>query len=90
LFARVPNYRDGSSKCVIVLNSRIDLELNQDAFDVRDRSYSVEWSAFRIDPPMPRDGARHEPAFLAAVNGKPLAPLGVTRFGRSGDVAAVY
>ena len=29
-------------------------------------------------------------AFLAAVNGVPLTPLGVTRFGQSGDLEDVY
>ena len=29
-------------------------------------------------------------AFLAAVNGVPLTPLGVTRFGQSGDLEEVY
>ena len=29
-------------------------------------------------------------AFLAAVNGSPLTPLGVTRFGQSGELAEVY
>ena len=29
-------------------------------------------------------------AFLAAVNGSPLTPLGVTLFGQSGELAEVY
>jgi pyruvate dehydrogenase E1 component len=36
------------------------------------------------------DGAPHALAFLAAVNATPLTPLGVTRFGQSGDLAEVY
>ena len=36
------------------------------------------------------DGAPNALAFLAAVNGVPLTPLGVTRFGQSGDLAEVY
>ena len=36
------------------------------------------------------DGDPHALAFLAAVNATPLTPLGVTRFGQSGDLAQVY
>jgi pyruvate dehydrogenase E1 component len=36
------------------------------------------------------DGDPHSLAFLAAVNGTPLTPLGVTRFGQSGDLGEVY
>jgi pyruvate dehydrogenase E1 component len=36
------------------------------------------------------DGAPHALAFLAAVNATPLAPLGVTGFGQSGDLGDVY
>jgi pyruvate dehydrogenase E1 component len=36
------------------------------------------------------DGDPHALAFLAAVNGTPLTPLGVTRFGQSGDLPDVY
>jgi pyruvate dehydrogenase E1 component len=36
------------------------------------------------------DGAPNALAFLAAVNGVPLTPLGVTRFGQSGDLDDVY
>ncbi|HEV3376014.1 MAG TPA: hypothetical protein VG126_01915 [Thermoleophilaceae bacterium] len=36
------------------------------------------------------DGAPHALAFLAAVNATPLTPLGVTRFGQSGDLGDVY
>jgi pyruvate dehydrogenase E1 component len=36
------------------------------------------------------DGAPHALAFLAAVNATPLTPLGVTRFGQSGDLGEVY
>jgi len=36
------------------------------------------------------DGDPHALAFLAAVNGVALTPLGVTRFGQSGDLADVY
>jgi pyruvate dehydrogenase E1 component len=36
------------------------------------------------------DGDPHALAFLAAVNGTPLTPLGVTRFGQSGELAEVY
>jgi pyruvate dehydrogenase E1 component len=36
------------------------------------------------------DGAPNALAFLAAVNGVPLTPLGVTRFGQSGDLEDVY
>jgi pyruvate dehydrogenase E1 component len=36
------------------------------------------------------DGDPHALAFLAAVNATPLTPLGVTRFGQSGDLAEVY
>jgi pyruvate dehydrogenase E1 component len=36
------------------------------------------------------DGAPHALAFLAAVNAVPLTPLGVTRFGQSGDLGEVY
>jgi pyruvate dehydrogenase E1 component len=36
------------------------------------------------------DGDPHALAFLAAANATPLTPLGVTRFGQSGDLAEVY
>jgi pyruvate dehydrogenase E1 component len=36
------------------------------------------------------DGDPHALAFLAAVNATRLTPLGVTRFGQSGDLAEVY
>jgi pyruvate dehydrogenase E1 component len=36
------------------------------------------------------DGDPHALAFLAAVNAVPLTPLGVTRFGQSGDLEDVY
>jgi pyruvate dehydrogenase E1 component len=36
------------------------------------------------------DGDPNALAFLAAVNATPLTPLGVTRFGQSGDLAEVY
>ena len=36
------------------------------------------------------DGDPHALAFLAAVNATPLTPLGVTRFGQSGDLPDVY
>jgi pyruvate dehydrogenase E1 component len=36
------------------------------------------------------DGDPHALAFLAAVNATPLTPLGVTRFGQSGELAEVY
>ncbi len=36
------------------------------------------------------DGDPHALAFLGAVNGVPLTPLGVTRFGQSGDLPDVY
>ena len=36
------------------------------------------------------DGDPHALAFLGAVNGVPLTPLGVTRFGQSGDLPQVY
>ena len=36
------------------------------------------------------DGDPHALAFLAGVNGTPLTPLGVTRFGQSGELADVY
>jgi pyruvate dehydrogenase E1 component len=36
------------------------------------------------------DGDPNALAFLAAVNATPLTPLGVTRFGQSGDLADVY
>jgi pyruvate dehydrogenase E1 component len=36
------------------------------------------------------DGDPHALAFLAAVNGTALSPLGVTGFGQSGDLAEVY
>jgi pyruvate dehydrogenase E1 component len=36
------------------------------------------------------DGAPNALAFLAAINGVPLTPLGVTRFGQSGDLEDVY
>jgi pyruvate dehydrogenase E1 component len=36
------------------------------------------------------DGDPHALAFLAAVNATPLTPLGVTRFGQSGDLEEVY
>jgi pyruvate dehydrogenase E1 component len=36
------------------------------------------------------DGDPHALAFLGAVNASPLTPLGVTRFGQSGDLAEVY
>jgi pyruvate dehydrogenase E1 component len=36
------------------------------------------------------DGDPHALAFLAAVNATPLTPLGVTRFGQSGDLGEVY
>ena len=36
------------------------------------------------------DGDPHALAFLAAVHAVPLTPLGVTRFGQSGDLADVY
>jgi pyruvate dehydrogenase E1 component len=36
------------------------------------------------------DGAPNALAFLAAVNGVPLTPLGVTQFGQSGDLEDVY
>jgi pyruvate dehydrogenase E1 component len=36
------------------------------------------------------DGDPHALAFLAAVNATPLTPLGVTRFGQSGDLHEVY
>jgi pyruvate dehydrogenase E1 component len=36
------------------------------------------------------DGDPHALAFLAAVNATPLTPLGVTRFGQSGDLGDVY
>jgi pyruvate dehydrogenase E1 component len=36
------------------------------------------------------DGDPHALAFLAAVNATTLTPLGVTRFGQSGDLAEVY
>jgi pyruvate dehydrogenase E1 component len=36
------------------------------------------------------DGAPNALAFVAAVNGVPLTPLGVTRFGQSGDLEDVY
>ncbi len=36
------------------------------------------------------DGDPHALAFLSAVNGVPLTPLGVTRFGQSGDLPDVY
>jgi pyruvate dehydrogenase E1 component len=36
------------------------------------------------------DGDPHALAFLAAVNGTPLTPLGVAGFGQSGDIADVY
>ena len=36
------------------------------------------------------DGHPHTLAFLAGIHGVPAAPLGVTRFGQSGDPAAVY
>jgi pyruvate dehydrogenase E1 component len=36
------------------------------------------------------DGDPHALAFLATVNEVPLTPLGVTRFGQSGDLADVY
>jgi pyruvate dehydrogenase E1 component len=36
------------------------------------------------------DGDPHALAFLAAVNATPLTPLGVTRFGQSGDLEDVY
>jgi pyruvate dehydrogenase E1 component len=36
------------------------------------------------------DGHPHTLAFLAAVHGVPIACLGVTSFGQSGDVAELY
>ena len=36
------------------------------------------------------DGDPHALAFLGAVNAVPLTPLGVTRFGQSGDLDDVY
>jgi pyruvate dehydrogenase E1 component len=36
------------------------------------------------------DGDPHALAFLAVVNATPLTPLGVTRFGQSGDLGEVY
>jgi pyruvate dehydrogenase E1 component len=36
------------------------------------------------------DGSPNALAFLAAVNGVPLTPLGVTEFGQSGDLDEVY
>ena len=36
------------------------------------------------------DGDPHALAFLAAVNGSPLTPLGVTQFGQSGELADLY
>ena len=36
------------------------------------------------------DGDPHALAFLAAVNATRLTPLGVTRFGQSGELAEVY
>jgi pyruvate dehydrogenase E1 component len=36
------------------------------------------------------DGDPHALAFLAAVNATPLTPLGVTRFGQSGDLGELY
>ena len=36
------------------------------------------------------DGGPHALAFLAAVNGSPLTPLGVTQFGQSGELADLY
>jgi pyruvate dehydrogenase E1 component len=36
------------------------------------------------------DGDPHALAFLSAVNGTPLTPLGVTSFGQSGELADVY
>jgi pyruvate dehydrogenase E1 component len=36
------------------------------------------------------DGDPHALAFLGAVNATPLTPLGVTRFGQSGELAEVY
>ncbi|MGH3994376.1 MAG: pyruvate dehydrogenase, partial [Pseudonocardiaceae bacterium] len=36
------------------------------------------------------DGDPHALAFLAAVNASPLTPLGVTRFGQSGELTEVY
>jgi pyruvate dehydrogenase E1 component len=36
------------------------------------------------------DGDPHALGFLAAVNATPLTPLGVTRFGQSGDLGEVY
>jgi pyruvate dehydrogenase E1 component len=36
------------------------------------------------------DGDPHALAFLGAVNATPLTPLGVTRFGQSGDLGEVY
>jgi pyruvate dehydrogenase E1 component len=36
------------------------------------------------------DGDPNALGFLAAVNAVPLTPLGVTRFGQSGDLEDVY
>jgi pyruvate dehydrogenase E1 component len=61
-------------------------------FDYRDDSVLEELLPAERAAPIVTvlDGDPHALAFLAAVNAVPLTPLGVTRFGQSGDLADVY
>jgi pyruvate dehydrogenase E1 component len=56
-------------------------------FDVLDKLLPADRAAPLVTV---LDGAPHALAFLAAVNATPLTPLGVTRFGQSGDLGDVY
>ena len=59
-----------------------------------DASHAILGELFPSDRAAPivtvLDGDPHALAFLAAVNATPLTPLGVTRFGQSGELAEVY
>jgi pyruvate dehydrogenase E1 component len=56
-------------------------------FDVLDELLPPERAAPMVTV---LDGDPNALAFLATVNAVPLAPLGVTRFGQSGDLPDVY
>ncbi|HEY6776686.1 MAG TPA: hypothetical protein VI122_09270 [Thermoleophilaceae bacterium] len=61
--------------------------LGEDDNEILDELLPAERSAPMVTV---LDGAPSALAFLAAVNGVPLTPLGVTRFGQSGDLEEVY
>jgi pyruvate dehydrogenase E1 component len=56
-------------------------------FDILDELFPADRAAPLVTV---LDGDPHALAFLSAVNATPLTPLGVTRFGQSGDLAEVY